>query len=212
MLRRLKHVGIDPGYYVGLEDCGPNDCGRINCAEACWFGARRRRLTEISPVQRLFQQRQGPLYEVRIVRGSWQQLIGHLKVGSIAAARQFNRRRLDTLYNPAAVAVGTYRMSVAPRHAGAYWISEIHEIVSGVAKEDLEQAFSVTGKSNNIFWARTVTDLASIVSDVLQRDLPIWQQPYTQETGPSANKAERAEFLRLAVTFEAGAAPHPLRP
>jgi hypothetical protein len=193
MLRRLKQARVDPGYYIGLEDCGPDDCGRVNCAEACWFGARRRWLTEISAVQRLFQQTeisavqrlfqqcQGPLYEVRIIRESWQQPIGHLKVGSITAAKQFNRRRLDTLYIPSAVAVGIYRVSIAPRRAGAHWISEMHEIVSYVEKEDLEQAFSIKrvlpGSSSNIFWAKPVSDLANTVSDILRPDLPIWQQP-----------------------------------
>jgi hypothetical protein len=97
MLRRLKHSGIDRGYYVGLDECGVAYCGRVNCAEACWFGARRRRLREMAAVQSLFQKCQGPHYEVRIIRESWQQPIGELKVGSIAAAKQFKRRRLDTL-------------------------------------------------------------------------------------------------------------------
>jgi hypothetical protein len=120
MLRRLKQARVDPGYYVGLEDCGPDDCGRVNCAEACWFGARRRWLTEISAVQRLFRQCQGPLYEARIIRESWQQPIGHLKVSSIAVAKQFNRRRLDTLYTRNVVAVGTYKVSIPPRRLGAH--------------------------------------------------------------------------------------------
>jgi hypothetical protein len=199
MLRRLKHAGTDLGYYVGLEDCGPNDCGRVKCAEACWFGARRRRLKEISSVWRLLQQFQGPLYEMRIIRESWRQPIDHLMVDSIAIAKQFNRRRLDTLYSPLAVAIGTFKVSVAPRYAGTYWIGEIHQIVAGVEKEELEGAFSVKRASpgySNIFWARAVTDLANTVSDILRRDLLVWQQPFTKETGPRANKTERAEFYR----------------
>jgi hypothetical protein len=108
MLRRLEQAGIDPGYYVGLDDCGPNHCGRLKCAEACWFGRRRRWLQEIPAVYKLFQQCPGPLYEVRIIRASWQRPVGKLSADSIAAAKQLNRRRLDTLYFPTVVAVGIW--------------------------------------------------------------------------------------------------------
>jgi hypothetical protein len=61
----------------------------------------------------------------------------------LGAAKQVNRRRIDTLYNPTAVAVGIfgiYRVSVARRHAGAHWMSEIHEIVAGVDKDRAQKA------------------------------------------------------------------------
>jgi hypothetical protein len=198
MLRRLEQVGIDAGYYAGLDDCEPNHCGRLKCTEACWFGIRRRRLTEIALVYQLLQQCQAPLYEVRIIRESWQRPIGKLQAGSIAAAKQFNRRRLDTLYYPTVVAIGTYKATIAPRHVGARWITEIHEIVGGVEQEELERIYSVKralpGFSNNIFWAKAVTDLAPTINDVLRRDLPLWQHPYSKQLGPRANKTERAEF------------------
>jgi hypothetical protein len=198
MLRRLEQAGIDPGHYVGLDDCGPNRCGRVNCTGACLFGRWRRWLQQIPAVYKLFQQCQGPLYEVRIIRESWQRPVGKLSADSIAAAKQLNRRRLDTLYYPTVVAVGTYKVSISPRHLGDHWISEIHEIVAGVDKVDLERIFSVSrtlpGFSSNTFWAKPVTDLGPTISNVLRQDLPIWQQPYTKETGPRANKAERAEF------------------
>jgi hypothetical protein len=85
-------------------------------------------------------------------------------------------------------------------------MNEIHEIVAGVDKADLERIFSVgraaPGIFINTFWAKPVTDLGPTITDVLRQDLPIWRQPYTKETGPRANKAERAEFytwlLRLS--------------
>lgn len=155
---------------------------------------------------KLFQQCQGPLYEVRIIRASWQRLVGKLGADSIAAAKQLNRRRLDTLYYPTVVAAGTYKVSIAPRHLGEHWMNEVHEIVAGVEKADLERIFSVGRAApavfSNTFWAKPVTDLGPTITDVLRQDLPIWQQPYTKETGPRANKAERAEFytwlLRLS--------------
>jgi hypothetical protein len=208
MLRRLEQAGIDQGYYVGLDDCGPSRCGRVNCAGAGWFGRRRRWFKEIQAVCKLFQQCQGPLYEMRIIRASWQRPIGKLSADSIAAAKQLNRRRLDTLYYPTVVAVGTYKVSIAPRHLGDYWINEIHEIIAGVDNADLERIFSVgravPGFSSNTFWAKPVTDLGPTITDVLRQGLTIWQQPYTKETGPHANKGERAEFYSWLLQLSPG--------
>jgi hypothetical protein len=54
LLRGLEQAGIDPGYCVGLDDCGPHHCGRLKCAEACWFGTRARRIREICAIHQLF--------------------------------------------------------------------------------------------------------------------------------------------------------------
>jgi hypothetical protein len=95
-----------------------------------------------------------------------------------------------------------YLDAVAVDAVGLDWTVELEFARSMIQKqrpvEDLERIFSVRralpGFSSNIFWAKAVTNLARTVSDVLRPDLCAWQQPYTQEIGPSANKPERAEF------------------
>lgn len=52
MLELLKGGGVDRDQYDQLAACGSQRCGADQCMEACWFGARRRRLREISPVYR----------------------------------------------------------------------------------------------------------------------------------------------------------------
>jgi hypothetical protein len=59
----------------------------LNRAEACWFWRPSSPAEGIPAVQRLLQRCQGPLYEVRIIRESWQQPIGQLKVGSIGGSK-----------------------------------------------------------------------------------------------------------------------------
>jgi hypothetical protein len=77
MLQQLaQHPSIDPLSYVGLEYCRPNHCARLGCAEACWFGNRRRSLEDIRAIERLLQPFDGPLYEVRIIRGVWARPFG----------------------------------------------------------------------------------------------------------------------------------------
>src|SRR6516162_3652488 len=106
LLQRLATTSIEPGRYQGLADCGPDYCGRAPCAEVCWFGTRRRRLREISAVYQLFEQIEGPVYEIRIIRAAWARPIGRLQDVDIVAAKQWNRRALDKLYIPSLLAVG----------------------------------------------------------------------------------------------------------
>ena len=65
MLELLKGSGVDRTRYDQLAACGSQDCGADPCMEACWFGTRRRRLREISPVYSLIQHSEGPVYEAR---------------------------------------------------------------------------------------------------------------------------------------------------
>src|SRR5271169_6117513 len=78
MLERLNRSSTDPGHYVGLADCCYDYCGRLKCAEACWFGNRLRGLKEVRAIQKLLRAFAGPLYEVRIVRGVWARPFGEL--------------------------------------------------------------------------------------------------------------------------------------
>jgi hypothetical protein len=208
MLRRMRDAGIDRGYYVGLADCTPGGCGRRNCAEACWFGARRRRLEEIPAVVQLFQKAKGPICEVRIVRESWQRPAGQLEEFSIAAAKQFHRRVLDKLYIPSLVAVGMCKVSFGTTTAERQWITEIHGIIAGAEKEELEKVFSVyrriPGMEYNLFWAKEVRNIGPTVNRILKRDLRKWVHPFVGAFDPGPGKARRAEFDRWLLGLDRG--------
>jgi len=205
MLRRLERVLFDAGRLAGLESCNQGYCGRKKCAEVCQFGTRRRRLKEIPAVHRLLRKSPGPLYEVRVGRGGWAQPAGKLNRVSVAAAKKLNRWALDQLYIPDLIAVGTFKVSVAPKHEGSGWKCEIHQIISGAKKKDLEKVFSSSRHaSGNFLKVKEVTNLGQTISDVLKRNVQGWQHLYQTEITPDRPKKDhRAEYYAWLLGLNA---------
>ena len=207
MLARLERSSVDPDRYAGLDDCRSNFCGRVNCLEACWFGARRRRLNEIAAVYDLLQRSRGPMYEVRFVRGFWARPFGQLRQTNVAAAKKLNGRALDKLFNPKLVAVGTFKVSATPER-GQLWICEIHQIIAGAERPDLENVLSSKRQGmriSNRLWLQEVENLAQVISNVFQRDLECWQDPEDEEVAsPDPSKARRREFYKWLLSLSPG--------
>ena len=207
MLRRLKRSSVDPDRYAGLADCRSDFCGRVNCLEGCCFGTYRRRLAAIPAIHDLLQKCNTPLFEVRIGRGVWVRPFGKLQEASIEAAKQLSRRALDTLYDYKIVAVGVFKVApaVPPLDHDERWRCEIHQIVAGVKKEDLERIFSTRcdrgeirsaqGKVLNHLTVDEVDKLGPTISEVLRQDLRGWRHPWHDELDPARpTKAQRREF------------------
>jgi hypothetical protein len=198
LLRGLEQAGIDPGYCVGLDDCGPHHCGRLKCAEACWFGTRARRIREICAIHQLFAKSTGPVHVVRIVRGVWERPFNELKRVSIAAAKQLNRRAFDGLFNADIVAVGMFKVLIALESSGLRWTPEIHEIVAGPTKSELYTAFQ-NSRPGNLDFIRvdSVESPGEAISSVLRRDLE-------GRIGSSPKKAHRAAFYSWLIRLPIG--------
>jgi hypothetical protein len=180
MLHRLRRSSVDPDRYAGLGDCRADHCGRVNCLEACWFGTRRQQLLEIPAIYKLLKESDGPLHEVRLIRGSWALPFGNLRDTNIGVAKTWNARALDKIFVRALVAVGTLKPYVAPENFGRVWICEVHQIIAGAEKEDLEKVLSngrQRGLIINRVSVREVSDLAETISRVFQRGLERWQDP-----------------------------------
>jgi hypothetical protein len=205
MQGRLERVLADPGRVAGLADCDKNYCGRVKCSEVCQFGTRRRRLKEIPAVHHLLRKSAGPLCEVRVGRGGWAQPAGKLNRVSIAAAKKLNRLALDKLYMPSLVAVGVFKVSVAPQHEGGGWKCEIHQIVSGAKKKELEKIFSTSRTAaGNFLRVKEVTNLGQAISDVLKRNVQGWRHPYrTEITLDRPKKGHRAEYYKWLLDLSA---------
>ena len=205
MLGRLERVLFDAGRLDGLKHCKENDCSRLKCSEVCQFGTRRRRLTEIPAVHRLLRKSAGPFYEVRVGRGAWAQPAGKLNRVSIAAAKKLNRWALDRLYNPDLIAVGTFKVSVAPKHEGSGWKCEIHQIISGAKKAELEKVFSSSRPAaGNFLRVKKITNLGQTISDMLKRDVQGWQHPYQTDITPDRpKKRHRAEYYEWLLDLSA---------
>jgi hypothetical protein len=198
MLARLERSSVDPDRYAGLDDCRANYCGRVNCLEACPFGARRRRLNDIPAIYDLLRNSKAPLCEVRFVRGPWVVPSRSLEHAPLDAAKKLNSRSLDKLFIPTLVAVGVFKVSVEQLYDGYQWIYEVHEIVAGAEKDALEKALSSNrcgpGMSSKL-WVQEVSDLGQTISKVFRCDLETWRNPLWKEdevTGPT--KAQRRQF------------------
>jgi hypothetical protein len=219
MLDCLASSFVSAYVYAGLSDCRADHCGRVNCLEACWLGTRRRRMQEIPVIYDLLQKSGQPLYEVRLVRGVWTTPAEDLAV-KIRAAKQLNRRLLERLYKPTVVAVGMFNVLKAPRNLNPMrepgapdfpdpiWICEIHQIVAGAEKQDLERVFSIPierdrGRILSRFWLKPVENLAEVVSDVFRRDLQGNSRPWLNAGNPE--KPERRQFYTWLLSLRPGA-------
>jgi hypothetical protein len=214
MLARLEGSSVDPDRYAGLADCRADYCGRVNCLEACPFGGFRRRLIDIPAALRLLQNAHPPFHEVRVSRALWSRPFGKLHEASIAAARQLNRRGLDSLYirqgvvynRESIIAVGSLKVAPSPPNDSERWICEIHQVVAGAQKEELERALSTRryrGETRSkVFYpfddyvrVQEVKEFAPMVSKVLGCDLLGWQHPWQHAIPPERpTKAQRREF------------------
>jgi hypothetical protein len=210
MLRRFERSSLDPGRYWGLTDCRSNYCAYKNCQEACWFGTRRRRLKEISAIYRLLKEVDGPLHEVRLIRGSWALPFGNLRDTNIGVAKSWNARALDKIFVRALVAAGILKPYVAPEDRGRVWICELHQIIAGAEKADLEKALS-RGRQQDVLAiqrlsVREVSDLGETISRVFQRDLERWQDPWPCNiVSPNPEKPQRCEFYEWLLELRPGA-------
>jgi hypothetical protein len=141
LLQVLAATSVEHRRYAALTNCGPDHCGCARCAEACWFGTRRRRLFELPAAYRVIKESKGPIYRARVIRSRWGQPIGRLRDVGIQAARLLNRRALDSLYKPSLVAVGLFKVGLPSGYEAPYWTAEIDQLVAGAQKEELENAF-----------------------------------------------------------------------
>jgi hypothetical protein len=212
MLRRLERSSVDPDHYAGLANCRLDYCGRVNCLEACCFGACRRRLAAILAIYKLLQKCDPPLCEVRTARGVWVRPFGKLQEASIEAAKQLNRRALDSLHDTRIVAVGAFKVApaVPPLDDDERWRCEIHQLVAGVKKEDLERIFSTRrdrgeirgtqGKVLNHLMITEIHELGPTISEVIRQDLRGWRHPWHDGLDPAhPTKLQRREFYNWLI-------------
>jgi hypothetical protein len=142
MLRLLKQSQVDPISYVGLEYCGPNRCGRVDCSEACWFGRVRRRATADKELGQLLGKHKGKFYKVVIDRSKWNREYGELHEINITSGKSIVARILDGYNDRGIVAVGTFKVRPFGYNNHGTWRCEIEMIVAGTFDEiDLKRRF-----------------------------------------------------------------------
>lgn len=204
---RLKSNAFFRGLHVSLGKCSATHCGRANCVEVCAFADWRRRLELIPTAARLIKKAGTPVCEVRLVRGVWARPTGKLRDVSITAAKKLNRRGLDSLHIPSLIALGTFKVSLAEDDE-YHWVSEIHEIIAGADKAELEEAFTQAWgkeKYDSIVHVTEVTDVANAIERVLCGSLQGWQHPLAPDPdAPKPEKEHREEYYGWLFSLRFG--------
>lgn len=204
MLRLLERSALDPGYYAGLVDCRHNFCEKLSCTEACGFGSWRRRLLEIQAAYRLLHSCEGPFYEVRVVRRGMKPA-GELAAINIASAKQKNLRALDKLRIPSLVAVGMLKASPKFKYEGGAWVCEIHQIVAGAEWDDLGRVLARKGYcEGDALRVKKVENVAETISQVLRRDVRMWQHLSVEWPDEQPNSAQRTEYYAWLLGLRLG--------
>ena len=196
LLRLLEGASIDPDRIRGLKGCDLTHCGRHGCSEACWFGIERRKVEVLLPgAYKLLKSSSEPMYEVRVSRGFWAVPTGSLHTVSIPSGEKLVRRALDKLFVPDLVSVGWFKTSFLDE----LWVSEMHLIIVGAKKDELETAFSVLQpkrKLDNTFWIRKVSNLGATLNDIFDPRIRPWN--------PLREKRMKSELPRRKIESEGG--------
>src|SRR5581483_4540740 len=109
------------------------------------------------------------LCEVRLIHGDWARPFGRLGEIDIDRVKQMNGRLLDWFFNTTLIAVGTSKVTpvISAALGGPVWACEIHEIVAGVDKDELERRFTYGRRKSrnfmNLCMVKKVENLGQIV-------------------------------------------------
>jgi len=198
MLQLLKQSQVDPISYVGLEYCGPNHCGRVNCSEACWFGTLRRRVPEVVAIRRLMEQQEGALHKIAVWKPVWGCPFGWLHYIKPAISRAETTRIFNSMCSMSIVAAGMLKIIPAGWGDKRYFC-EIHAIVGGEDRERLEATFSSFDPNDITVGISEITDLDAAVDEVTSC---ISMQPRDEQ---APGQTELTEFYAWLANMKRGA-------
>jgi hypothetical protein len=195
MLDLLRRSPIDPLAYVGLTQCGPNQCGRVGCSEVCWFGYLRRKLREEEEFRRLIADGRGALCSAYISKTGWSQNDPDLQQLDPVVGARLVRRLLNGLQaGRPVVARGSFK--VEPRGTSSYWKWDVELLVAGP-----EPFYLSTGIAKNKGWTtdvhvKEVKNLEKTLDEVLDCNVAAL---VTKHMFP-----RRTEFYKWLVRIKTG--------
>jgi hypothetical protein len=198
MLRLLKQSQVDPISYVGLAYCGPNRCGRVGCSEACWFGTLRRRVPEALAIRRLMEQQEGPLHTIKVWKPVWGCPHGWLHYIKPSISRAETNRIFNGMCSMGVVAVGTVKI-IPAGFVDKRYFCEIHAIVGGAPRQQIELPFSFIDESNITVGISEITDMNVAIDEVMGRKS---MQP---RDGEPPGPTELTEFYTWLANMKVGA-------
>jgi len=179
-LRRLYNAGVAPSLLKDIADCTVHRCAMDVCVEACHFGTLHRRLDALTTGLPLLDGHAGPHFAVTLVHSQWEVPVGHLAEINIAAASQWNRRRLCDLAVPGLLAIGSFEVSLNRElDESLHWAGEIQQIVAGASYEDLRRAFQIEDRCRDARPGQRMVDVRQF--DDLARKFAYGQKRLIEE-------------------------------
>lgn len=146
MVRRLRKHEDYVAFSKKLVSCESDWCPNEVCLDACYFGARVRRLKEIQSGHKVLTKHRRPWVDISFLHPSWQREIGDLHSFNIAAARQQLYRRVNRL--PGLIAIGSFEACLNTELDGSqHWALGVHAIAANVTKAELKTALNPSGTS-----------------------------------------------------------------
>jgi hypothetical protein len=188
MLRVLKRSHADPVSYAGLEYCTAQYCGRAKCAEACWFGTLRRRVRQVQAIRRLMEQVDPPLHKIIAWKPDWGCPYSWLHYIKPRIAKALMTRVFNSMCSISVTAVGTVKVVPFGTPENRYFV-EIHTIVGGASREELESAFRPVQPDASVRISK-VEDVNRAIDEVTTCNSPRLWEPFDDPPEP----AQLAEF------------------
>jgi hypothetical protein len=135
ILRLSRREGCKPIATI-LQACRKPSC--TGCGDVCPVKAALWKATNLSVVKKLFRAKKNvSILHARITRDCWELRRGHLHEASLGAVEKFLRRSLDTLRQPATVAVGF----VDAWYNHDHWEIGAELLIAGPSRSDLFNRF-----------------------------------------------------------------------
>jgi hypothetical protein len=188
MLRLLKRSQADPVSYAGLEYCTAEFCGRVNCSEACWFGTLRRRVRQVQAIRLLMEEFDPPLHKIIAWKTDWGCPYSWLHYIKPRIAKALMTRVFNSMCSISVTAVGTVKVVPFGTLENRYFV-EIHMIVGGANREELESAFRPVQPDASVRISK-VEDVNRVIDEVTTCNSPRLWQPLDDPPEP----AQLAEF------------------
>jgi hypothetical protein len=177
------------------------------CRDICRYGANQRLHWQTFAARKLLKKVGGPFFELRVGRQSWRQPCGGLHKVSLAAVKQVERNALDKLRMPSIAAVGMMKAAYMPDERHGSWHVEIHQIIAGVSRKEIRNAFATRLDNNreNYLWIDKIKNLTPAIGRVLDQSVMVRQRPDQGEEPARPRKEARGEYYRWTLGFRNGA-------
>jgi hypothetical protein len=195
---RLRRRSDGRGVGQLVASCSPGRCDCTECGDVCPLKAARWRRQNMPAIERLFSTRScSAIWELRLTNERWTRDRGEeLSGASLPAIEKYLRRALDSLEQPAAIAVGM----MDAWYGYQQWELGAQLIIAGPSKSELFVTFSHLGTLD----IEKVRDVGSATKALLIAGHQAKRPPPFDASDPEPGSRRRGEYYAWQVGLPAG--------